>query len=56
MAWVCVPNICRGYLATGYYYINTFNIEITDIEKIYETAEKFSPDYDVNEIYETRKH
>lgn len=56
MAWVCVPNICRGYLATSYYYINTFNIEIRDIEKIYETAEKFSPDYNVNEIYEAMKH
>ncbi len=30
--------------------------QITDIEKIYETAEKFSPDYNVNEIYEAMKH
>lgn len=30
--------------------------QITDIEEIYETAEKFSPDYNVNEIYEAMKH
>ena len=30
--------------------------KITDIEKIYAVAEKFAPDYDVNEIYEALRH
>ena len=29
--------------------------DITDIEKIYDVAEKFAPDYDVNKIYDAMK-
>ena len=30
--------------------------DIPLIQKIYDIATEFSPDYDVNEIYETMKH